>query len=519
MTTRKPFIDPIEAPDLSTKILAKDAADAAGYLTVEDVLSVPYHLFYAKDYGVVGDGATDDTTSLNLALAAAAAAGGGTVILPGGTLCGVTAKLTISADVTLTALAGGGLKALSNVNDYMILGSAAHGAAIIGLTIDAGSYDGGANSSAIAFVASDNIQIVGNVISGMGRFGIVVNGSDRFKISDNKVTLVTAVNTQNEGILIANSLAATKGQIVGNVLVNTGMEVSAAYTKIDSNVISSWKFGGGIGIAQSANCHDLTITNNVTSGGIGMDVNGFVVDGIEMWAPNCVVTGNIAFNNASNGFDFGGLNSLYALNIAYDNSQYNANDYSGIAARYGTAEYNCSGSRFIGNQSYNTAGVAGPQKYGYEEQSASISGVTLSGNNFATNQTADTLLLSATTKDLDGAWRAWTPTVTASSGTLTTVSADGRYTRVGRTFMFSMNIVITTNGGASGALSATLPAGITAAAYFWGCGGFSFSTGFGCQGRVLSGATSVTSISTYDGSYPGGDGASLMISGSFETTT
>ena len=40
--TRNPFIDVIEAPDLGTKIVAKDGDDAAGYVTVSDVIEVPF---------------------------------------------------------------------------------------------------------------------------------------------------------------------------------------------------------------------------------------------------------------------------------------------------------------------------------------------------------------------------------------------------------------------------------------------------------------------------------------------
>ena len=41
MTTRNAFADLIEAPDVNTKLLAKDGIDAAGYMTVSDVLDVP----------------------------------------------------------------------------------------------------------------------------------------------------------------------------------------------------------------------------------------------------------------------------------------------------------------------------------------------------------------------------------------------------------------------------------------------------------------------------------------------
>ena len=54
-----------------------------------------------------------------------------------------------------------------------------------------------------------------------------------------------------------------------------------------------------------------------------------------------------------------------------------------------------------------------------------------------------------------GAWTAFTPTITASSGTFTTVSGSGRYTRIGKTVTIYIEIVITTAGTAS-ALSVRL---------------------------------------------------------------
>ncbi len=57
----------------------------------------------------------------------------------------------------------------------------------------------------------------------------------------------------------------------------------------------------------------------------------------------------------------------------------------------------------------------------------------------------------------DGEWTSWNPTVTASSGTATTVSAQGWYQRVGKTCHVVFNVTTTTIGSASGDIRVTAP--------------------------------------------------------------
>ena len=57
----------------------------------------------------------------------------------------------------------------------------------------------------------------------------------------------------------------------------------------------------------------------------------------------------------------------------------------------------------------------------------------------------------------DGEWTSWSPTVTASSGTATTVSAQGWYQRVGKTCHVVFNVTTTTIGSASGDIRVTAP--------------------------------------------------------------
>ncbi len=55
------------------------------------------------------------------------------------------------------------------------------------------------------------------------------------------------------------------------------------------------------------------------------------------------------------------------------------------------------------------------------------------------------------------AWTAYTATVTASSGTFTTVAGAGRYTRIGSIVHYQVEVAITNKGTADEALYVTIP--------------------------------------------------------------
>ena len=129
-------------------------------------------------------------------------------------------------------------------------------------------------------------------------------------------------------------------------------------------------------------------------------------------------------------------------------------------------------------------------------------------------QKKDADLDAVAASGLAAAWTAYTPTVTAASGTFTTVSASGRYLNIGKLTFVQINVVVTTNGTAAGNVQATLP-------------NTAFNTNYVMTGReilitgkqleVVTSTTKVL-IFNYDGTYPAGSGYSLMISGCYENT-
>lgn len=114
-----------------------------------------------------------------------------------------------------------------------------------------------------------------------------------------------------------------------------------------------------------------------------------------------------------------------------------------------------------------------------------------------------------------GTWTSYTPTVTAGSGTFTTVSATGKYLILGKLAFVTITITITTNGTAADRVIATFPTGLIAEFRTAGISGREHqSTGKMLGGFTANGANSI-SIRNYDNTYPGGDGYVLVITAWF----
>lgn len=105
----------------------------------------------------------------------------------------------------------------------------------------------------------------------------------------------------------------------------------------------------------------------------------------------------------------------------------------------------------------------------------------------------------------------WTPTVTAASGTITTVTAAGNYTRIGRQVTVNINIVITTNGtGAAALLITGMPFNAATTRYDAGVGREYEMTGNAVA--ITFSATNTLQMLTYNNTYPGGNGYKIAAS-------
>lgn len=105
----------------------------------------------------------------------------------------------------------------------------------------------------------------------------------------------------------------------------------------------------------------------------------------------------------------------------------------------------------------------------------------------------------------------YTPTVTAQTGSLTTVSAVGRWLRIGDLIQLQVYITVTTNGTGGGYINVTLPFttannGTPAV----GCGREDTVAGKQLQVRASPNSSSAV-VFTYDNLYPAGDGYGLAL--------
>lgn len=109
--------------------------------------------------------------------------------------------------------------------------------------------------------------------------------------------------------------------------------------------------------------------------------------------------------------------------------------------------------------------------------------------------------------DLD-TWTAYTPTVTAVTGSFTTVSATGNYAVIGKSLLMRFKVTITLNGTAGGAVVLTTPVNIALDAGASVGSARELAVNGGMNNVVSSSATTLSVLTPTNG-YPGGTGFQL----------
>ena len=114
-----------------------------------------------------------------------------------------------------------------------------------------------------------------------------------------------------------------------------------------------------------------------------------------------------------------------------------------------------------------------------------------------------------------GAWVNYTPTLSAQSGTFTSASPFGRYKLLGQKTVFvEVQVGITTNGTAAGAVQMTLPFTAFNAPYIL-AGRATVVSGKAVTGTISASDTKVVLVN-YDNTYPGASGETIVASGVYE---
>lgn len=104
----------------------------------------------------------------------------------------------------------------------------------------------------------------------------------------------------------------------------------------------------------------------------------------------------------------------------------------------------------------------------------------------------------------------YTPAVSAGTGTITSYTASGEYTKIGRLVTVTANVNITDNGTGAGYLIISLPGGYSAATANYQMGAGKEEAALGTMLQV-KGAGADMHVLQYDGTYPGGSGYLIYV--------
>jgi hypothetical protein len=218
--------------------------------------------------------------------------------------------------------------------------------------------------------------------------GILCDDVSRGSIRGGTIIMPNPSGMYNQSIYAAGGSDLTIDDVIidGSATFFTGTE----NLRFTDSTIRNWRFGGGV---TSGGNNGLFDGLNIT-GGRGTDSNETVPSAIEFTATKSVVSNSVIHDMDGGGIVVFGQNNKFDNLLIYDTCQKNPSDMgsAAVTALYGDATLNANHTTFSNIKAYNTAGISGPQAFGYNESDAAFVGIKLVGNDFSGNRVGEVLL-------------------------------------------------------------------------------------------------------------------------------
>ena len=483
-------------PALGDNMVGYRQSNAAGLLTgaVGKTVHDKFQEFVSvKDFGAVGDGLTDDTAALVLALKEKR-----NVHFPAGiyriTACvellnmeswsmtgdGIGAT-TIRADATGTNFIAPRILMfyISNCNRWTISG----------ITFDGNQSTKFVNnkSDTMYVTDSDQWQISHCEFIHHPRAALYAISVTYFTVEactfyfdypdGNNNYNCTIDSVISNGVAPSPATDSLYGLVTNNLSIGGQTQVRGRHISVIGNTFNLSTYGCGLLIGGSMFSGDgkeywgwYLVANNRAMYNTGLDSDGVHVRGLEAAGLYNIITGNNFSQNGGVGIlNFGGWATITGNTCCGNGS--NVTVYPGMSVldRVGISLYQYSGtgptgrgasvSTVVGNSAYDLG--ANTQWHNYSEPVNGLENIRLAANNFGPVAAGGTsVLIKSTFGYYDTQeWIDWVPTVTSGTGAITAYAVTyASYRLTASTVNFQVFITMTNAGTAGASLKVTIPA-------------------------------------------------------------
>lgn len=472
-----------------------------------------------KDFGAKGDGVTDDTAAIQAAITSVRSVGG-RVVVPQGTYL-ISNSLNMG-DETATygsfEFVGQGAPVIKSNNlAAPIIKIGGLLMRLEGLNLQYTSQPTSAQTNAVAIrtynLAYSVIQsiYIYQVRNGIDQYQGVVAGTGTNACFSNTISDIVIQRYTGYGVIMIPTSGGNSGSVWSNIYINyningipsgSGVTLGAFWLQTAQNEVIDllnleWQRNPGpllvLNQCGNTSVRGLHIEGVYPTGAyeplisvLGGDGSCPTFDGITV--TGCDWTGlggaNLGALFRLNGASPAKITVLGVQSTNNTNPTYmSAVNYGGTTAYGSTIEFV---SVYDVDNSLSTSGVP---RVAFGTPTASVQYPLLRWNNQSTYYAVD-----------------WTPIVTASSGTITTVGAvSGKIVKSGQLVTVSFSATITTNGtGAGQVVLSGLPYTCTVAGF--GTGRENGITGNQLLNFIVSGETKIL-VTNYSSTYPGANGA------------